>query len=197
MTEVQVSQDKGEPVFGFSLRLLVFLFLLMTLGTFFAFGYSLWYFTEQDRKNDDDVAALQDQVIDLGEEPVIKPIPGERGEQGDKGERGERGPRGERGERGPTGDTGAQGPPGNQGATGPPGASGVPGPQGPEGPPGDPGETGPQGSPGPQGEIGETGATGSPGQDGEPPDSFTFTYLLTQYTCTDPEGDGHYTCEPT
>lgn len=57
------------------------------------------------------------------------------------------------------------------------------------------GPGGPQGEPGPQGAQGLQGDQGPQGDPGSPPASFTFTYLGIDYTCTDPDADGNYTCE--
>ncbi|HEU4544074.1 MAG TPA: hypothetical protein VFR23_23290 [Jiangellaceae bacterium] len=109
-----------------------------------------------------DVNALRDQVLELGEEPVAPPaddtverVQGERGEQGIPGPPGPVGPPGPRGERGPQGEMGLrgiEGPPGEsivgpQGEPGEPGSDGVDGesivgPEGPQGPAGEPGEDG-------------------------------------------------------
>ena len=109
-----------------------------------------------------------------------------RGCAGSPGQPGPPGPVGAAGIPGPEGPAGPQGPPGELGPQGPPGD------QGPEGEPGPPGAEGPPGPPGPEG---SPGAQGPPGPPGPPPGSFTFTVLLTTYTCSDPDADGAYTCE--
>lgn len=96
---------------------------------------------------------------------------------------GEPGTPGAAGPAGPQGSTGAQGPAGPQGPTGPAGVNGSAGAQG------EPGVQGPMGLTGPQG---EPGPAGSQGAQGPPVGSFSFLGL----TCSDPEGDGQYACEP-
>lgn len=63
------------------------------------------------------------------------------------------------------------------------------------GPKGDTGEAGPIGPTGP------AGAAGNPGADGQPPVSWKFTYLTTEYTCSREEpfepAAPRYTCAPT
>lgn len=122
------------------------------------------------------VAALSQQILSFGEEPVVGP-PGESvvGPQGPPGPRGLSGPQGARGPRGERGLRGLEGPIGPQGEMGP---------TGPAGP------AGPQGEPGPQGEKGEKG------DKGDPAESWTFTDQFGRtYECTDPDEDGHYECE--
>jgi hypothetical protein len=92
------------------------------------------------------------------------------------------------GSQGATGEAGAEG---ATGATGPPGPPGPPGQQGPPGPPGEPGAEGAQGPPGPPGPPGPQGAQGPP------VGSFTILSAAgVSITCSDPEGDGQYTCSP-
>lgn len=125
----------------------------LLLGSAFAWiVLSIQGMTNDLRQKDTDIAALSQQVRDLGGKPVAGP----RGATG-KSVVGPRGPRGEPGSPGPSGSPGASGSPGKAGATGSPGASGSPGPVGP---------TGPTGPAGPQGEQGPTGPTGPAGQDG-------------------------------
>ncbi len=98
---------------------------------------------------------------------------------GCSGAPGAQGPVGASGPQGSTGETGPPGPPGPEGAQGPPG------PPGPQGPPGEPGVEGAQGPPGPQ------------GAQGPPVGSLTFLSVAgVAITCSDPEGDGQYTCSP-
>lgn len=126
-----------------------------------------------------DQEALRDQLIDLGEEPVVGPagVPGEPGERGPMGPPGRDGRDGQDGAPGPAGPQGEQGPAGVDGVDGAQGPQGEPGPTGPEGLPGEPGPQGPQGEPGPAVE------------------SFTFTWANTTWTCTDPDGDQVYECQ--
>lgn len=108
-----------------------------------------------------------------------------------------------------------KGAPGDQGAACTPqipGCTGEEGKAGSEGPRGPDGASGPEPSDeriangvsaycsadptrciGPKGDPGDPGAKGDTGP---APESITFTYLLTTYTCTDPEKDGHYDCDP-
>lgn len=101
---------------------------------------------------------------------------------------------------------------GQAGASGAAGADGDPGaagPQGEEGPP--PSDTqvasavasycaahdgcaGPAGPTGPQGPAGEQGGEGPPGP---APESWTFDWLGTTWTCVDPDGDRAYECTST
>lgn len=105
------------------------------------------------------------------------------------------GPAGDPGEPGTPGTPGA---PGSGGTTGPAGPPGPPGTQGPPGPPGPAGEQGMPGSPGPPGADGQQGAQGPPGPPGpqgaQGPPVGSFSFLT--FTCSDPEGDGQYTCSP-
>lgn len=109
-----------------------------------------------------DVDALRDQVLELGETPVapsaddtVERVQGERGERGipgPPGPVGPVGPRGPQGLHGIIGEVGPQGPAGEsvtgpQGPAGEPGSDGVDGesivgPEGPQGPAGEPGEDG-------------------------------------------------------
>jgi hypothetical protein len=111
-----------------------------------------------------------EQLEASGEEVIV--IEGQPGRPGRPGEDGR---------------DGAPGDPGRPGRTGPEGQSGPSGPPGPAGPQGEPGETGPQGP---------TGDSGPQGPAGQPPESWTFTHLGQTYTCTDPDGDRHYDCQP-
>lgn len=126
------------------------------------------------------VIALSQQVESLGAEPIVGP-PGAPGES-------------------IVGPPGLMGPQGPQGPPGPPGSSGDRGPRGEQGPQGEAGPSGEAGPPGPQGEPGPPGPQGPPGEKGEKgerPESMTFTDQFGRtYRCTDPDGDGHYQCEP-
>ncbi len=99
---------------------------------------------------------------------------------------------------GPPGAAGAQGPRGFIGPVGPngaPGRSGAPGARGPAGPLG---ATGQAGQTGPQGPTGQTGPRGPQGPSGPPPESFTWDDNSGRtYTCSDPDGNGSYTCTQT
>lgn len=103
--------------------------------------------------------------------------PGQPGQPGGSGATGPAGPQGPQGSQGATGPLGPAGPQGQPGSQGPTGGSGADGATGPQGPPGADGQPGPQGS------------------QGAPVGSFSFTFLLTNYSCSDVEGDGAYTCE--
>lgn len=135
--------------------------------------------TDRADANEAGVAALAEQVEDLGGTPVITPsdIPanGTDGEDGEPGPQGDTGPAGEDGEDGENGRTGAvgadggtgaagtagePGEPGSDGAAGAAGADGAPGEPGPAGPAGAQGEVGPAGPRGEQGVPGETGPAG-------------------------------------
>lgn len=119
---------------------------------------------------------------------------------------------------GPSGAAGEPGDPGDPGQAGEPGAAGEEGAPGQAGSPGAPGPgptddqiaaavdaycsarndcQGPAGPAGADGEDGAPGPAGPRGAQGPPPESFTFTHLAITYRCTDPDGDGAYTCEPT
>lgn len=119
------------------------------------------------RDKDTDIAALSQQVRDLGGKPVTGPKgePGKSvtGPQGIQGEPGAVGPSGASGAVGKTGATGAAGAVGAVGATGPAGTAGPQGPQGEAGPAGPQGE---QGEQGPKGDTGERGPAGPSCPDG-------------------------------
>lgn len=105
-----------------------------------------------------DIAALREQLRQLGEKPVVQPqggpddsgivvVPGPRGAscieeigyvrcRGAKGTAGGQGPAGRTGAVGATGAPGSQGPQGDAGPAGPQGPVGPTGPQGPKGDPG-------------------------------------------------------------
>ena len=131
-----------------------------------------------------DVTALRDQLIDLGQTPRVDPRRGERGETGDRGSSGRDGRDGRNGIDGmtppcyfaPTQCIGPPGPAGRDGIDGQDGAPGVQGAAGPAGPRGDPGPPGPAGA------------------NGQPPQSFTFTWANRTYICTDADGNGAYEC---
>jgi hypothetical protein len=74
---------------------------------------------------------------------------------------------------------------------------GARGPEGEAGPRGDRGPVGDRGPAGPRGKRGRRGPKGVPGPVGPAgpgPASFTFVAGGVTFTCTDPEGDGAYTC---
>jgi len=137
--------------------------------------------TRDSQRKDEAIAALSQQVRELGGEPVAGPK-GEPGESvvGPSGAPGGVGPSGAPGLVGPSGAAGHDGRDGKDGLPGAVGASGAPGAVGPSGPPGvgEPGAAGPQGVPGvqgpagPQGERGETGERGPAGQSCE--DGFSW-----------------------
>lgn len=128
-----------------------------------------------------DVAALAQQVRDLGGKPVAGPrgepgktVVGPQGPKGDQGEPGSPGASGSPGKTGTPGKTGATGEPGAVGPTGPAGAVGPTGPQGPQGDTGPAGPAGPQGPQGPQGEQGPQGPAGPNCPDGYSPQAPTW-----------------------
>lgn len=133
-------------------------------------------------------------AVDVDEpSPVV--VVGRDGIDGQDGSAGPAGPQGPPGPVGPPGPAGRDGSPGPAGA---PGGVGSTGPTGPPGPAGEQGPTGEAGSPGDPGEPGPSGAAGPSGPPGPGPSSFTFTDQTgRQFTCTDPDRDGAYTCEQT
>lgn len=152
-------------------------------------------------------SALADQLVDLGEEPVVDPVDPPPAAvtllQGERGPAGARGPAGLPGLPGLPGDPGADGEPGASGAAGAdgePGAAGESGATGPQGEAGTTGAQGPAGAAGPQGEPGPQGPAGAPGSDGRGvtsvactgvPDSTTWTFTYTDGTTQT------VTCTPT
>ena len=144
---------------------------------------------EDEAEDNRDIAMLAEQVEDLGGDPEVAlqgdavpvAVPGEQGPQGDRGPRGDPGAVGPQGPAGPAGPQGVAGPAGPAGATGPAGADGI---------------NGVDGAPGPQGEPGPIGPAGPQGPTGPAPASFTFEAAGNRtFVCTDPDGDGNYTCE--
>lgn len=122
----------------------------------------------QDLESKDSaIAALSQQVRDLGGRPVGGP----RGEPG-PAVTGPPGAQGATGPAGPAGPSGAPGKNGKDGATGATGAPGTVGAAGPVGPPGPQGEQGVAGPAGPQGERGAQGEQGPPGP--SCPDGYTL-----------------------
>lgn len=125
--------------------------------------------------------ALAAQVEQMGGEPVedtagdVVVVPGPPGPAGVDGRDGRHG---------------LDGKDGAAGQPGPPGAVGGPGPEGDTGATGEPGATGPPGA------QGEPGPAGAPGQPGPAPASFAFTLGAITWTCTDPDGDLAYACQP-
>jgi len=113
------------------------------------------------QQKDTAIAALSQQVRDLGGKPVAGPpgMPGDAGPSGPPGPVGPEGPAGEPGPSGSPGRTGATGEAGAEGSVGEPGAVGATGPQGVPGPAGPQGEPGPAGPEGPAGQDGEDGQT--------------------------------------
>jgi hypothetical protein len=115
-------------------------------------------------EKDNDIAALSQQVRQLGGKPVAgargepgKSVTGPKGDQGDPGPIGPSGPPGPSGS---PGKNGANGTDGTAGTAGEPGAVGATGPAGPAGP------AGPQGEQGPKGDTGEQGPAGPSCPDG-------------------------------
>lgn len=148
---------------------------------------SLWTLQADFSESRSDVAALRDQLLDLGQTPRVDPPRGERGDRGATGDRGSTGRDGRDGRDGVDGLTPpcyfaasqCVGPPGPAGRDGIDGQDGAPGAQGAAGP------AGPQGAPGPPGPA---------GANGQPPQSFTFTWANRTYHCSDGNGDGAYEC---
>jgi len=138
----------------------------VVLGAAFAWiVLSIQGMTHDLKEKDGDIAALSQQVRDLGGKPVAGP----RGEPGKSvvGPRGPKGDAGEPGSPGPSGSTGKAGKDGSDGKAGAAGATGEPGAVGPTGPAGPAGPQGPQGDPGPAGPQGDPGPAGADGQDGQ------------------------------
>lgn len=131
----------------------------------------------------------------VGDTPTVNPIvPGPEGARGEPGANGAAGLNGTTGSTGVAGPSGAQGPTGGQGVPGPTGPAGPQGATGPAGETGPSGPPGPQGPQGPEGPPGEPGLGGASGPAGPAPSSFSFTFLLQQYNCSDSNGDGNYEC---
>lgn len=105
--------------------------------------------TQEVLDANDRAQALSDQLIALGEKPVVD-IPAQ-GPQGPSGDRGPMGPSGLPGEDGLPGAPGVPGQNGTDGEPGQDGADGEPGAAGPAGPQGEPGVQGPAGPAGPAG----------------------------------------------
>lgn len=143
------------------------------------------------------LATVSGQVEALGGEPAVEVEAGVDGPElvpGPQGETGQRGPQGPEGDPGPPGPVGPMGAMGADGLAGPDGA---PGSDGEVGAPGETGPAGTAGAPGPPGPQGEPGPAGAQGDPGPPPESWSFTWLGTTWTCTDPDGDLAYECTPT
>lgn len=137
----------------------------MTVGVLFAWILlSIQGMTHNLQEKDDAIAALAQQVRELGG----KPVSGPRGEPG-PAVTGPAGPQGATGPAGPPGPSGAPGKNGKNGAvgaSGEPGAVGAAGPAGPSGPQGEQGVAGPAGPQGEQGPRGEQGPAGPACPDG-------------------------------
>lgn len=119
-------------------------------------------------ESDAKVAALAEQVRDLGGVPVATATPGPQGESGDRGPQGPQGPPGRTGRDGKDGlpgPVGQRGPQGLPGLIGPPGQNGESGADGTDG---QDGADGQQGEQGPKGDQGEPGTDGRDGQNGTP-----------------------------
>lgn len=142
-----------------------------------------------------------DKIIDgLPGPPGPPGAVGAPGLDGVTGKAGLPGPPGSTGRVGNTGSQGASGQPGATGDTGPSGVDGSAGTDGKDGSAGDPGSTGDAGTAGaagPQGDTGATGLTGATGATGPEPASFTFDVGPVTYVCSDPDGDGNFTCSQT
>ncbi|WP_306317191.1 MULTISPECIES: collagen-like protein [unclassified Streptomyces] len=134
------------------------------------------------KQKDIDVAALSQQVRELGGKPVAGPrgeagksVSGPQGTKGEKGDRGNPGPSGSPGKSGSNGDDGKTGEPGAGGSPGVAGEQGSQGEQGAQGSQGEPGPAGPKGDPGPAGADGKNGADGKDGRDGQTcPDGYSL-----------------------
>ena len=192
--------------------------LAVILLVFMAWGQNQDRHAAQERaaRNEQARAVLQAQIEQLGEVPADQHIDDDNNGNGadvvvipgPQGERGLRGPAGKTGASGPPGPAGGDGQDGAAGPRGPPGADGAAGSDGSDGARGEPGSdggpgpagadgaTGPPGPPGPPGRDGADGQDGAPGADGQSPESLRFPILGGMWTCTDPDGDGHYDCEP-
>lgn len=132
-------------------------------------------------------AGLCQGSVDVKQQIAEQGPPGAQGPQGVQGTQGPQGIQGIPGQKGDKGDPGAKG---DKGVTGAEGTDGSTGPAGPAGPEGADGKDGTDGATGPQGPQGETGPAGYP-------DSWTFTYMGTEYKCTDDGTNTHtYACEP-
>lgn len=133
--------------------------------------------------NPNRVVELQDKLAELGtiteqltKEPGVI-VPGIDGDDGTDGEDGRNGVDGEDGRDGRNGTDGEDGVDGRDGT----------------------GTDGEDGRDGTDGKDGADGGDGQDGVDGSPPRSWTFTYVdplgqSHEYTCTDPDADGNYTC---
>lgn len=202
------------------LVVVAFLGFVAVLGAIFAAQQTKA--AHRDRAQDDKIALLSRALGDeqrnsaaSGVRPVTPPAdqiidsppgtPGtsdmpEKGDKGEKGDRGAQGPPGPPGAAGvavpgPPGPQGAPGPAGTPGGPpGPAGKDGAPGPMGPTGPAGPAGAAGADGVPGPAGPQGASGPAGAQGPSGPPVGSFSFTFGLTTYVCSDGDGNGAYDC---
>lgn len=212
-SSVTITPPRGVPSWiGRLLALCAFLFVaafVFAIYQLVALGHQVSDLKAERTKYATALDALVQQVHSLGIEPAA-PAPdpaatlqgqkGEKGDEGQKGPPGPPGPAGATGQPGAVGSTGAAGAKGDRGEAGP---AGVAGPAGPTGSAGPSGMTGPEGPSGPAGAAGAqgdagpagaTGATGATGPQGPEPASFTFTQGITTWTCTDPDGDGDYSC---
>jgi outer membrane murein-binding lipoprotein Lpp len=116
-----------------------------------------------------EVRALANQVVSLGEEPVVEPAAGVDGRDGFDGLDGLNGLDGRDGQDGRDGRDGSAGEPGPPGPAGPAGADGLNGANGLDGATGATGATGETGATGPQGPAGADGADGPACPDGYAP----------------------------
>lgn len=165
--------------------------LVVLVAILIGWGFaSLWTLRADFEHSQSDVAALREQLLDLGQTPAVDPPRGERGDQGDRGLAGRDGRNGR---------DGIDGAPGRDGINGltPPcyfAPSQCVGPPGPAGRDGIDGQDGERGEVGPAGPQGEPGPPGPAGADGQPPQSFSFEWANRTYICSDADGNGAYEC---
>lgn len=170
-------------------RHLAALVLVVALGLLLGSGFAWIIGSLKDANRD--VAALRAQILAMGEQPIIGPS----GEPGKPGNDGGSGPAGRDGRDGRDA-VAVDGIDGRDGLTPPcyftpTQCVGAPGQDGRDGQDGaDSTVPGPKGDPGADSTV-----PGPQGEPGPPPASFSFTWANTNYVCTDPDGDGNYTCE--
>jgi hypothetical protein len=156
-----------------------------------AFIFAVTHDRAEQRQDTADTAQRADDRSRL----VVRYLQGKQGISGVPGRAGVEGAPGPMGGRGRRGERGATGRAGSDGADGRPGVAGSDGAVGPAGTDGTDGKDGEDGVAGAKGDPGAAGPPGEQGPPGPPVESFTFTFLGTDYTCTDPDGDGDYTCQ--
>lgn len=202
------AENNSNNMFSIPVRTTVVVIMLAMLGTilFTVFTYAHFYGRLND--SNDAVSSLATAYEEVRQEAIDagRPDPGAIDEVVDEEDRrglpgldGEVGPRGPQGRSGDDGETGPAGPAGADGEDGTDGEQGPAGPQGEQGDTGTGGTSGTSGEPGPQGDqgpVGPQGPEGPTGSQGPAVESFTFTFLGIDYSCTDPEVDGSYACVP-